>query len=138
MDPLLPRNSVRYSPNIVSKMNDVLVSQESFSNQKTEHAEISAGGLNESVETTINILGWVARRWVKFNPGLTLLVSVVLLNPPILSSYFSLYKFERNLFLIFSSMLCLISSHILITKGLILYMLCKENLGVDKWLGLKG
>ena len=48
-------------------------------------------------------------------------VSVVLLNSPILSSYFSLKKFERNLFLIFSSLLCLINSHILITKDLILY-----------------
>ena len=41
---------------------------------------------------------------------LTLSVPVVLLNSPNLSSYFSLSKFERIVFLIFSSLLCLINS----------------------------
>ena len=68
---------------------------------------------------------------------LTLSVPVVFLNSPNLSPYFSLNKFERISLLIFSSLLCLISSHFLITKCLILYVLCEENLGVDNWLGLK-
>ena len=53
-------------------------------------------------------------------------------------SQFSLKKFEKTLLLIFISMLYLINSHFLITKCLILYVLCKEKQGVDKWLGLKG
>ena len=61
---------------------------------------------------------------------LTLSVPVVLLNSPNLSPYFSLNMFERILLLIFSSLLCLIISHFLITKCLILYMLCKEKLGI--------
>ena len=69
---------------------------------------------------------------------LTLSVLVVLLNSPNLCLYFSLNKFERILLLIFSSLLCLINSHFLITKCLIFYVLCKEKLGVDNWLGLKG
>ena len=63
---------------------------------------------------------------------------VVLLNSPNLCPYFSLNKFERILLLIFSSFLCLINSQFLITKCLILYLLCKEKLSVDNWLGLKG
>ena len=66
---------------------------------------------------------------------LTLSVPDVLLNSPNLSLYFSLNKFERILLLIFSSLLCLINSHFFMTKCLIL--LCKENLSVDKCLGLK-
>ena len=69
---------------------------------------------------------------------LTLSVPVVLLNSHNLSSYFSLNKFERILLLIFSSLLCLISSHFLMTKCFNLYVLCKEKLGDDKRLGLKG
>ena len=60
---------------------------------------------------------------------LALSVPVVLINSPNVSSYFSLNKFERILFLIFISLRCLISSHFLITKCLILYVLCKEKLG---------
>ena len=63
---------------------------------------------------------------------------MVLLNSPNLSPYFSLKKFERILLLIFSSLLCLINSHFLITRCHILYVLCKEKLGVDNVLGLKG
>ena len=51
--------------------------------------------------------------------ALILSVPFVLLNSPNFSSYFSLNKFERSMFLIFSSLLCLISSHFLITKCLI-------------------
>ena len=58
-------------------------------------------------------------------------VPVVLLNSPNLSPYFSLSKFERNLLLIFISLLCLINTNALIIKGLILYVLYKEKLGVD-------
>ena len=58
---------------------------------------------------------------------LTLSVPVVLLNSPNLSPYFSLNKFERILLVIFSSLLCLINSHFLITKCRILYVLCKEK-----------
>ena len=61
-----------------------------------------------------------------------------MLNSPNLSPYFSVNKFERNLLLIFISLLCLINSYVLITKCLILYVICKEKLGVDNWLGLKG
>ena len=68
---------------------------------------------------------------------LTLSVPVVLINSPNWSSFFSLNKFERILLLILSSLLCLINSHFLITKCLILYLLCKEKLG-DNWLGMKG
>ena len=62
---------------------------------------------------------------------LTLSVPVVLLNSPSLSPYFSLNKFERILLLIFSSLLCLINSHFLITKCRILYVLWKDKIGVD-------
>ena len=68
----------------------------------------------------------------------TLSVPVVLLNCPNLSPYFSLYKFKRALLLILSSLVCLINYHFLITKYLILYVLCREKLGVDNCLGLKG
>ena len=44
-----------------------------------------------------------------------------------LSPYFSLNKFERSLLFIFSSLLCLINPHFLITKCLILYVLCKDK-----------
>ena len=64
--------------------------------------------------------------------NLTLSVPVVLLNSPNLSPYFSLNKFERILCLIFSGLLCLINSHFLITKSLILSVLCEEKVGVDK------
>ena len=63
---------------------------------------------------------------------LTLSFPVVLLNSPNLSPYFSLNKFERILRLIFSGLLCLINSHFLITKSLILSVLCEEKVGVDK------
>ena len=53
------------------------------------------------------------------------------------SLYFSLDKFERILHLIFSSLPCLINSHSLIAICHILYVLCREKLGVDYWLGLK-
>ena len=69
---------------------------------------------------------------------LTLSVPVVVLNSPNLSPYFSLNKFERIWLLIFSSWLCLINSHFLITKCYILYVLYKEKLVVDNWLALKG
>ena len=69
---------------------------------------------------------------------LTLSVPAVLLNSPNWSPNFSLNKFERILILIFSSVLCLIKLHFLITIYLILYVLCKEKLDVDDWLGLKG
>ena len=73
-----------------------------------------------------------------YDETLTLSVPVVLWNSPNLCPYFSLNKFGRILLLIFSSLLCLINSHLLISKCLILCMLCKEKLGVDNWLGLKG
>ena len=63
-------------------------------------------------------------------------VPVVLLNSSNLSPYFSSgYKFERNLLtylvnFIFSSFLYLIKSHFLMTKCLILYVLCKLTLGL--------
>ena len=63
--------------------------------------------------------------------SLTPSVPVVLLNSLNLSPYFSLNEFERILLLIFSSLLCLISFHFLITKYLILYVLSKENFGDD-------
>ena len=63
--------------------------------------------------------------------SLTLSVPVVLLKSPNLSLYFSLNKFERIVISISRSLLCLINSHFLITKCLILYELCKEKLGVD-------
>ena len=69
---------------------------------------------------------------------LTLSVPVVFLNSPNLSPYFSLNKFERIWLLIFSSLLCLINSHFLITKCHILYVLYNEKLVVDNWLALKG
>ena len=72
------------------------------------------------------------------NHVLTLAVPVVLLNSPNLSQYFSLNKFESILLSIFSGLLCLINFHFLFTKSLILYVLCKEKLGVDNWLELKG
>ena len=75
--------------------------------------------------------------WLWLN-SLTLSVPVVFLNSPNLSSYFSLNKFERIWLLIFSSWLCLINSHFLITKCHILYVLYKEKLVVDNWLALKG
>ena len=62
---------------------------------------------------------------------LTLSVPVVLLNSPNLIPYFSLSMFERISLLNFRSLLCLINFHFLITKCLILLMLCKEKLGVD-------
>ena len=62
----------------------------------------------------------------------------MLLNSPNLSQYFSLNKFERILCLLFSSLLFLISCHFVITKCPILFVLCKEKLDVDNWLGLKG
>ena len=55
--------------------------------------------------------------------SLTLSVPVVFLNSPNLSPYFSLNKFERIWLLMFSSWLCLINSHFLITKCHILYVL---------------
>ena len=79
-----------------------------------------------------------ARKLIKLINVSNLSIPVVLLNSPSLSLYFSLNKFERILFLIFSSLLCLITSHFLITKCLILYVLCKKKLVVDNWLGLKG
>ena len=69
---------------------------------------------------------------------LTLSVPVVFLNSPNQSPYFLLNKFERIWLLIFSSWLCLINSHFLITKCHILYVLYKEKLVVDSWLALKG
>ena len=39
--------------------------------------------------------------------------------------------------MIFSSFFCLIISHFLMTKCLTLYVLCKEKLCDNKWLGLK-
>ena len=63
---------------------------------------------------------------------------VVFLNSPNLSPYFSLNKLERIWLLIFSSWLCLINSHFLITKCHILYVLYKEKLVVDNRLALKG
>ena len=45
---------------------------------------------------------------------------------------------KNFILLIFSSLLCLINSYFLITKCLILHVLCKEKLGVDNWLGLNG
>ena len=60
-------------------------------------------------------------------------VPVVLLNSPSLSPHFSLNKFGRILLLTFSSLLCLINSRFLITKCLILYVLCKEKLSCDDW-----
>ena len=62
----------------------------------------------------------------------------VFLNSPNLNPYFSLNKFERIWLLIFSSWLCLINSHFLITKCQILYVLYKEKLVVDNLLALKG
>ena len=53
----------------------------------------------------------------------TLSFPVVLLHSPNLSPYLILNKLERNLFLIFISLLCLIHSHVLITKCLVLYVL---------------
>ena len=77
--------------------------------------------------------------WMKITLGtLTLSVPVVFLNSPNLSPYFSLNKFERIWLLIFSSWLCLINSHFLITKCHNLYVLYKEKLVVDNWLALKG
>ena len=73
-----------------------------------------------------------------FRSHLTLSVPVVLLNSPNLSIYFSINKFERYLPLIFGSLLCLINSHFLITKCLILCMLCKEKLGVKTDWDWKG
>ena len=64
--------------------------------------------------------------------SITLSVPVVLLNSPNLSPYFSLNKFERILLLIFNSLLCLVNSHLLITKCFILYLLCKEKLADNK------
>ena len=58
---------------------------------------------------------------------LTLPVPFVLLNSLNLSPYFSLNKFERILLFIFSSLLCLINFHFLITKCRILYVLCKAS-----------
>ena len=69
---------------------------------------------------------------------LTLSVPILFLNSPNLNPYFPLNKFERIWLLIFSSLLCLINSHFLITKCLILYVLYKEKLVVDNWLALKG
>ena len=69
---------------------------------------------------------------------LTLSIPVLLLNSPNLFLYFLLNKFERILLLIFCSLLCLINSQFLIAKCFILYVLCKEKLGVDNRLGLKG
>ena len=69
---------------------------------------------------------------------LTLSVPVILLNSPNLRQYFSLNKLERILLLIFSSFLCLINSYFLITKCHILYVKCKEKMGVENCLGLKG
>ena len=63
--------------------------------------------------------------------GLALSVLVVLLNSPDLNQHFSLNKSERILLLILNSLLCSINSHFLITKCLILYVLCKERLDVD-------
>ena len=57
-------------------------------------------------------------------------------NPRLLN--FPRNRDETILLLIFSSLLCLIHSHFLITKYFILYMLSKEKLGVDNQLGLKG
>ena len=74
----------------------------------------------------------------KVDPFLTLSFPVELLNSPNLSPCSSLNKFERISLLIFSSLLCLINSHFLITKCLIFFFLCKEKLTVDKWLGVKG
>ena len=62
---------------------------------------------------------------------LTLSVPFVLLYSPNFIPYLSLNKFERILFLIFKSLLCLINSRFLITKCLILYVLCEEKLSVD-------
>ena len=65
------------------------------------------------------------------NVKLTLSVPIVLLNYPILGQYFSLNMFVRILLFILSSLLCLINSHSLFTRCPILYVLCKEKLGVD-------
>ena len=67
---------------------------------------------------------------VSYPENLTLSVPDVLLNSLNLIQYFSLDMFGRILFLIFS-LLCLIKFHFLITKCLILYVLCKVKLGVD-------
>ena len=56
----------------------------------------------------------------------------------ILPTWTSLNTFERILLSIFSNLLCLINSYFLITKSLILYVLCKEKLGTENCLGLKG
>ena len=60
----------------------------------------------------------------------------MLLNSTELSPCISLNKFE-SLLLIFSSLLCLINSHFLITKCLNLNVLCKEKSGVNNGLGLR-
>ena len=65
-------------------------------------------------------------------------IPVVLLNSPILSPYFSLNKLERSLLLIFSKLFCLIISHFFYYHMSYFYVLCKEKLGVNNWLGLKG
>ena len=72
----------------------------------------------------------VAMQIVSYPENLTLSVPDVLLNSLNLIQYFSLDMFGRILFLIFS-LLCLIKFHFLITKCLILYVLCKVKLGVD-------
>ena len=91
----------------------------------------SKSGLNHMYSgTSIKRTAKRPRKCVRYIEGsLTLSVPVVLLNSPNLSPYFSLNKFERILLLIFSSLLCSINSHLLITKCPILYVLCKK-LGV--------
>ena len=69
-----------------------------------------------------------------FYVTLSLSVPVVLLKSPNVNPYVSLNKLERTLLLIFSSLL---NSRFLTNKSLILCVLFKEKLGVDKWLGLK-
>ena len=77
--------------------------------------------------TELITIGTMVEEVVLIIGALTLLVPVVLLNSPNLSPYFSLSKFERILLLIFSRYLCLISFQFLITKCLILYVLCKPR-----------
>ena len=68
------------------------------------------------------------RHHSRISKCLTLSVPVVLLNSPNLSPYISLNKFEKILFLIFSSLLCLINSHY---HYVLFFVLRKEKLGVD-------
>ena len=84
----------------------------------------------------VNVLQQIKFTMAGFK-GTMWFLSVVLLNSPNLSSYFLLNEFERILLFIFSSLLCLINSHLLITWYCMFYVFCKEKLGVDYWFGLR-